>query len=704
MKQEKQIGTEHEALASTLFANFGKVRRIADREFAGLIDYERDKLHNWRARIAGIGQVKAGKSTFLSALIDKPGFLPSEVNPWTAVITNLHFGHPDDPEEGGVFHFFAEDDWLRIIEGNAETRELAQDLLPGFDSETLREQVETMRARAKQRLGNFYSVLLGGSHKYDRVTREMLDRYVCTGGELEKSSQRTGRYSDITERADIYLPKGRWAIPAVVTDTPGVNDPFLVRDEFTCRSLLNSEIFILILSAHQALTDVDIALVRMVAEHPDKQILVVINRIDELDEFATTAPKVKDDVAKRLVALAPDTIVEVVLASAAWAEMLTGEGAPKEEIAEIANTEEMSQYLRGHYGAVPADPEERLWHASGLKHVGEAIERAINGGGGRRILQEQSQALGSLIANIRNHLKTARHNAVRMKKKMQTDGAYSEAAQLTIKDQAVEAEKLAEDLSEKFAQIRVARDELVDNSWRSARRELDLIVVEFIDRQSDGLRQIIKGQQADRTFGLETDGLRLQLEERARESYRVARQNLDLFLDKSSDEIQQMTASLFGDEAFNTSLCALPHDTVMPIVAETTKTLTLDLVTSRGWRFWANSRMNEAEALRALKEVIRSEFYASVESMSGLVHEALVARGFEALRRVESMTEAMIKAARQRGGEMSPSANGLDQKQLVQKFETSIAEIDQKLASLSEIDTRIPDANESGLDAAADSA
>ena len=696
MKKHELIRERHSALHAALLDQFGKVRRIADREFVELLDVERCKLYEWRARIAGIGQVKAGKSSFLSAFIDRPGFLPSEVNPWTAVITNLRFGHPDDPEEGGVFHFFAEDDWLRIIEGESKTRELAQDLLPGFDSETLRQQVETMRARAKQRLGNFYSVLLGGSHSYDRITRDMLDRYVCAGGEFTKTTDRTGRYSDITERADIYLPKGRWAVPAVVTDTPGVNDPFLVRDEFTCRSLLNSDIFVLILSVHQALTEVDIALVRMITEQPDKHILVIINRVDELDRIAETAPKVREDVSKRISTLIPGRDVDVILVSAAWAELVTGEQIDHDLVAKIANNADVIRYLQDCHGLALDDPAEVLWQASGIARVSQAIDTAITDKVGHRILQEQSQVLSSLVTSIRSHLETARRQAKDMKAETDQEGSISTAAQREMGRQAEEADHLADELSEIFDRTKQSRDELVDVSWRSARRELDLTVIDFIERQTADLVQVISGHQSESQFELETRELRNKLEEQARESYQVARQNLDIFLDKAVDEIQQTTARLFVDHAFDAGLNALPNASVMPIAAETSKTLTLDLVTSRGWQFWANSRLSEDEALRALKEIIRAEFYSVVENLTDIVHEALVQRAFEALRRVESMTFAMIDAARQRSREFSPIASGSDPKNITKKIDETILEIDEKLSVLAEVEDTLTNESYSG--------
>ena len=55
-----------------------------------------DDLRESRFELAVIGQIKAGKSTFLNALTERPCLLPADVNPWTAVITRLHFGQELD--------------------------------------------------------------------------------------------------------------------------------------------------------------------------------------------------------------------------------------------------------------------------------------------------------------------------------------------------------------------------------------------------------------------------------------------------------------------------------------------------------------------------------------------------------------------------------------------------------------------------------
>jgi predicted GTPase len=61
---------------------------------ANMVDTLVSDMRGQVCRIAVIGQVKAGKSSFINALAGKPTMLPTDVNPWTAVVTKIHFGEP----------------------------------------------------------------------------------------------------------------------------------------------------------------------------------------------------------------------------------------------------------------------------------------------------------------------------------------------------------------------------------------------------------------------------------------------------------------------------------------------------------------------------------------------------------------------------------------------------------------------------------
>jgi hypothetical protein len=45
------------------------------------------QIATFQVRVSLVGQVKAGKTALANSMIGKPDLLPSDVNPWTSVVT-----------------------------------------------------------------------------------------------------------------------------------------------------------------------------------------------------------------------------------------------------------------------------------------------------------------------------------------------------------------------------------------------------------------------------------------------------------------------------------------------------------------------------------------------------------------------------------------------------------------------------------------
>ena len=303
-----------------------------------------DDLSNLKPSIAFVGQIKAGKSRLINGFTGHAEYLPSDVNPWTTVITDMHFGHPSGRTSGAEFHFFDNRQWQALIAEGEELRNMFPDEEDSYKREMIEEQVEAMKTRAKLRLGESYKHLLGEHHDLDELTSDDLARYVCAGDDPTDEDQYDpgsdrGLYSDITRKAEVYFDIGHFPYPVTVTDTPGVNDPLLIREEISRQYLKESDFFVVVLSAHQALSRADLKLFRLMQALELGQIVVFINRVDELGGGAEDAGKVRTDVLDGLEQALGNSDIDVLMGSAQWAHYaLTGDetGIDHDQISGVA--------------------------------------------------------------------------------------------------------------------------------------------------------------------------------------------------------------------------------------------------------------------------------------------------------------------------------------------------------------------------------
>lgn len=332
----------------------------------------RSRLREAEARICVIGQVKAGKSALVSALAGRPGLLPSDVNPLTGVVTHLHFGHPSGRESGAVFRFFGTEEWEALTREGGLLGRLTEGLLEPYKREALAEQVAQLRARAEAQLGPRFTALLGQSHRFENVTPEVIGHYVAAPPEAPDGAAGT-RFADITHTAELFFPRAPFAFPLTLIDTPGVNDPLLIREEITEAALEGADHFLLVLSAHQPLSKAELRLLRLLQAQKRGRLVLFINRMDEL------SPAESGAVLQRLTArLLPEwqgDLPPIITGSAAWAEAALG--AP-------------SGLLPADVAAEAGTSAGRAWatDASGLPALIRALEQSLAQGPIGQLLAE----------------------------------------------------------------------------------------------------------------------------------------------------------------------------------------------------------------------------------------------------------------------------------------------------------------------------
>src|SRR6056297_1812103 len=117
----------------------------------------KEQLAAFEPCITLLGQVKSGKTSLINAMAGWADLLPSDVNPWTSVVTSLHLTPASRrAETGGRFG------------------ELAGRAGAAGELEKIRRQIETIRETAARRLGRNFELLMGQEHDYGYFDKNLL--------------------------------------------------------------------------------------------------------------------------------------------------------------------------------------------------------------------------------------------------------------------------------------------------------------------------------------------------------------------------------------------------------------------------------------------------------------------------------------------------------------------------------------------------
>jgi tRNA U34 5-carboxymethylaminomethyl modifying GTPase MnmE/TrmE len=390
-----RLGRELSEIAAATFELAHELRPMLDHEAAAALDGLVRDGENDACRIAVIGQVKAGKSTLINALIRRPGFLPTDVNPWTAVVTNLHFGR--SPDAGAVYQFFDDVDWQHLAAGG-RLFELSRRLGIELDAYMLASHVRQMRERAEQRLGPQFQLLLGKQHRFAVASADVLERYVCIG-DLDSDAAGgpapdAGRFADVTKSADLYFDlDDPFACAVTIVDTPGTNDPFLVRDEISRDALKSADAYVVVLNAQRALSSSDLDLLRLLHGLQKSRLVVFVNRIDLLNNPEADGAAVAAHIRSKLASEFPGTAIPVIAGSAMWAQS----AAMSDEAAIQAS---MARRRLPEAAGDAATWRARLTRASGLGELAMMLSRLIARGPAMLRLRRRQNALRDMVSKL----------------------------------------------------------------------------------------------------------------------------------------------------------------------------------------------------------------------------------------------------------------------------------------------------------------
>ncbi|MDX2287351.1 MAG: dynamin family protein [Hyphomicrobiaceae bacterium] len=654
--------------------------RLADvvEPSARTLVWEAAKLLNRQVcRIVVIGQIKSGKSTFVNACAQSRALLPTDVNPWTTAVTNLHFRQHKAGDPVASFQFFTEDEWQRIAKGGGVLRELTERLVPGFEPELLAQHVAALRQRAAQRLGADYHTLIGQSHAFGDVSPEILARYVCAGDSDAEGFFGTsvpsdiGRYADITRSADIHLDGGPFAFPTTLIDTPGTNDPFLLRDEITRRSLEQADLSIIVLTARQPLGDADVALLRILKGLNKERIIVFINRIDDLDDVSGDLSEVQAFVRRRIARELPDANIPIIAGSARWAnEAVNGSGRPggsvpdNRALAYLIDTGlvRREDVVRPAAVGQSENPEFRraLFAASGMPAVYNAIGEMMAISHPALVIRQVASCYAEMAAvseaGARGELRSL--VAINDASRSTAEAARSQIEQMSR--ELSELEQAASIIERSARSIEAQMKEIVGEEMARLRGELTSEVEHHAAEERDVLIDTLRRGRAPREWTCEALGLRRTLGVIFENGFNRARARLADLKARVTPELNQLIGMISPAERPHREPVWQGTDVPRPQLASLSAYVALDLGTSWWTAFFAR-RPSPEERGEEIERLIRAEFDPVIEELIASAESTLQGYSGTVASWSSGICRAIIDAIQRRRDSLNTSRSSLSQ-------------------------------------------
>lgn len=189
--------------------------------------------------IAIMGQVKAGKSSFLNALLfDGKPVLPTAATPKTANLTRISYGEIPALE----IEYYSEEEWNEI-------EKLAQEKDESEAAKVAKELVE-MVVNAQV---NVQEVL---TQQTKRIESSFIDDLINI---LNQHTGNSGQYTALVKMTRLYLPNEELKGFDII-DTPGMNDPVISRTQKTKEEMARCDVVFFLSRSSQFLDQSDINL------------------------------------------------------------------------------------------------------------------------------------------------------------------------------------------------------------------------------------------------------------------------------------------------------------------------------------------------------------------------------------------------------------------------------------------------------------
>jgi hypothetical protein len=618
------------------------LKTLADATTGKHVDRLLRQLHIHEPSVTMIGQIKSGKTSLVNALVGYPDLLPADVNPWTSVVTSLHI-NPETPgfENSASFRFFDENEWDRLISGGGRIGELASRAGADEELETIQKQVAEMREKSRARLGRKFEVMLGQQRDYGYFDKDLIQRYVCLGDANAPDGDQQGRFADITRSADLEMQRPGLPFKLCIRDTPGVNDTFMMREQITIKSIRDSRICVVVLSAHQALSSTDLALIRLISNVKSRDVIIFVNRIDELSDPSEQIPTIERSILQTLTRHQGPADPLIIFGSAMWANhalTATLHDLPRQSAKALMNWAQSGSVN----DPSDEDSEAAAWDLSGLPHLLDAIgERVAHGIGDAHAKRVAESAI-----NIASGLAAAD----------QIGRVRPEIADAPPLDAAAAMQRLKDLEARHLTQITAS----LDDAMEAFRARINRAQLSFLERATAALLTHLDNYGEDSPWTYDPAGLRVLLSS----SHKVLTAKCNSAFQEQArsagTDIAMLYLQAFGTAADGVQI-KVPDAPHIPPPVELGQTIALDLSTTWWKRWWAQRRGYKAYAAN-YQDLIRAETEPVVEALRNSVAEDIRTRFAAAFSSfVTEQVEIFTSVSQQAAGDPAARPHNLPQ-------------------------------------------
>ncbi|WP_208350521.1 dynamin family protein [Pseudaestuariivita rosea] len=574
-----------------------KLAEVCDKRTSARAMALKKKLDDFEPSVTLVGQVKAGKTALTNVLVGSPGLLPSDVNPWTSVVTTLHINPKHEgAQTKALFEFFDKDEWDKLVLTGGRLGELAERAGADDEMQEIQRQIAEMQEKTRSRLGNDFETLMGQQHRYDYYDSELVERYVClgedpvTGAPVEGTR---GHYADVTKSAELFVDLPEFPGTLCLRDTPGVNDTFMVREQITIRSVRDSEICVVVLSAHQALTTMDMALIRLISNLEKRQVILFVNRIDELPDPATQVPEIENSIRATLKGYNAPHDCSIIFGSAKWAE-----AALTDSIGSLSDESRNSliEWAQAAEDFAVDDVEAHTWYLSGIPALMDSVYARVREGSGQRTLEKvRKRAL-----NLANQARAATSTGSRMRLNLSGD------INVDVKLLKGSLKALIQTYDSKMAAV-------LKDLQDGLSSRLEKAEASFVKRATDALISHLQKNGEHGSWQYKPDGLRLLLRAGYLNFSNAASKNAAALYAQSAKDIERIYMEVFGVDLDGFHIePPIPPRVPPPVVLG--KTIALDLQ-STWWRKWWQKRKGFEAFATDYARLIHSESGAIIQEL-----------------------------------------------------------------------------------------